>query len=95
MKSIEHAAPARLIHGVARLVSPLVDFESLAAVLEHLGHKRQAVQAPLVVKCAEDFLFTPNFDPITASGCHISLFTSDDEALFVQPGNEIQTVGLT
>jgi hypothetical protein len=39
--------------------------EPPTAVVKHLRHERQTIEPPFVIQCRKDFLFAPNFDPIS------------------------------
>ena len=51
-------------HGIAGFVRPLVDLESLPAEGKHLGHEGHAIQLPVSVECAKDFLLASHLYPI-------------------------------
>ena len=57
---------------VSQVLCALVDLEPLFAVLEHLRHERQALQATVFVKRAQNLFLTADFHLI-ASGklCHL------------------------
>ena len=61
---------AGLANRVAGLVRPLVNSEPLTAVLKHLRHEWQSVQAAIFVKCTEDLFLASDFHPITGSKFH-------------------------
>jgi hypothetical protein len=46
-------------------VCALVDPKALATEREHLGHERHAVELPVVVERAQDFVLASDFDPVT------------------------------
>jgi len=52
---------------VACLVSPLADLKPLATEREHLGHEGHAIETPFAIERAQNFVFTPNFDPVANS----------------------------
>jgi hypothetical protein len=46
-------------------MGPLKDLESPSAVLEHLGHKRHAVELTLTVEGPQYLLFASDFYPVS------------------------------
>jgi hypothetical protein len=76
MNSVCEPSAAGAINRVAGLVRALVDLKALTAVLKHLRHERQPLQAAILVKRAEDLLFASNLHPITRSEFHGSSLPS-------------------
>jgi hypothetical protein len=70
MNSTGEPPPACTIDRVARFVRSFVDSESLAAILKHLRHEWQSVQATIFVKGLQDFLLASNLHPIPGSKLH-------------------------
>jgi hypothetical protein len=55
--SIRQAPPGiTAADGIAGLVRALINAEALTTVFKHLGHEGEAVEATILVECAEEFL---------------------------------------
>jgi hypothetical protein len=63
-RSMYSATPNRK-NGVTGFVCPLVNLKALATKPEHLRHERHSFELPFLIKRCEDFVFTPNFYPLT------------------------------
>src|SRR6185295_5464664 len=64
---IVHSPHRKGFNSVAGLVRRLIHAKTLAAVLEHLGHERQPVQALAVVQRLEDLLDVADLNPLPGS----------------------------
>jgi hypothetical protein len=54
-------------------VSPPADTKPLPAVVKHLGHDWETVEASSLVECAKDFGLVSNLDPIANAQIQASL----------------------
>jgi hypothetical protein len=61
---VGHAARARELHCVARLVGPAENPNLLPAMLKHFGHDGQPVERPIAIQGAENFGLAPDLDQI-------------------------------
>src|SRR6266850_247728 len=64
MQPFGEPTTAGSVDSIAGLVSPLVNPESLAAVLKHLRHEGKAVQSALRVQGPQDLLLASNLYPV-------------------------------
>ena len=68
MNAAFHAAADVLSgDGVAGLVRPARDAQSLAAKSQHFRHEDQALELPAFVESPKDLLFSEHLDQLTAS----------------------------
>jgi hypothetical protein len=58
---------------IAGLVGALVNTETLTAVLKHLRHERESVEATILVECAKNFLLAPNLYPVACTRVHVNI----------------------
>jgi hypothetical protein len=65
MDCLVDPTPADRKNCIASLVCPLVNLVPLPAKLEHLRHKRHAVELAVAVECPQDFFLASYFDPVT------------------------------
>jgi hypothetical protein len=65
--SAGYAARGPRIDVIASLVRALIYLKPLAAVLEHLRHKRHSIETPVLVERSQDLLFGTNFNPFADS----------------------------
>jgi hypothetical protein len=78
MNSIGKPSASYWIDSVAGLVGTLVNPVSLAAVLQHLRHKRQTFELPVLVKRAEDLLAGANLDQVSCPKlCHLNASSTE------------------
>jgi hypothetical protein len=49
---------------IASLVRAFEDAEPLAAILEHLRHERETVEAAIHVECRKDLVLAPDLYPV-------------------------------
>jgi hypothetical protein len=58
---------------IAGLVSGLVNAKTLTAIVEHLRHEREFVEASIFVERSEDFLFAQDLDPVACARFHVQI----------------------
>jgi hypothetical protein len=66
VNGIDHPPAPHRKYRVTRLVRTFVYSESLAAVLKHLRHEREAVELRVFIKRLEDLGFRANLDPFSS-----------------------------
>jgi hypothetical protein len=73
MNGIGEPSATRASDRVTGLMGPFVDSESLTAILKHLRHEWQTLQAAILVKGAENLFFASDLHPITGAKSHAAL----------------------